>query len=183
MSGGGDEMGKLVPPSGEALRTAIEVSTRSLERIARVVAPGGFVAALAREAEQAKRLEQQARTIAAQQATIRTQAGTIRVLEERLEERNLDTARLQAELRARRVARAEVPRDVTELIGWRKQRQLTQIEAARVLGLGPGAIAHAESQGWLGRKVQRALLCFTEEMGALSDSVPATTPTRRLGGG
>jgi DNA-binding XRE family transcriptional regulator len=114
--------------------------------------------------------------------TISTLTGTVYALKAQIEEQRVQLERCAADLRARRITRAEVPRCVGDLIGWRERRQLTQAQAAKLLGVGRSTFERAEHEDLdtpLSRKLQRALLRYIEEMNTLPDAAPDAKRRRR----
>jgi hypothetical protein len=69
--------------------------------------------------------------------------------------------RLAAELRANRRASGELPRTARDLRRWREERGLTQVEAAKMLGVGHATVERAEGTAavelLLGRGLRTAL--------------------------
>lgn len=111
--------------------------------------------------------EQREAVVARLRAVVAKHETTIADQDLQLEQQRVVALRLEAELRARRLARGEVPRNVGDFIGWREKRQLTQAETAEVLGLGRATIERAETQDLdteLGRALQRAIIRYSEAM-------------------
>lgn len=130
-----------------------------------------LVRELAARDEQHEALEvRQRAAIAKLEVTVADQAW-------QLEQQRVVVQRLEAELRARRLSRGEVPRNVGDFMGWRERRQLTQAQAAEVLGLGRATVERAEAQDLdteLGRALQRAIIRYTDAMNAADTPPPAS---------
>jgi len=119
--------------------------------------------------------EQHEAALGRQRTTITKHEATIADLAHQLDQERVVVARLEAELRARRLSRGEVPRNVGDLLGWRERRQLTQAQAAEVLGLGRATIERAEATDLdtpLGRALQRAIIRYTDAMNTADAPVP-----------
>ena len=148
-------------------------STAQMQATMAPLLPPEQLVALVREL--AAQHDQQGADLATQRVTIAGQKARVAELAHQLDQEHLVVERLEAELRARRLSRGEVPRNVGDLLGWREKRQLTQAEAADVLGVGRATIERAEAEDLdtpLGRALQRALIRYSEAMNAADTPLP-----------